>query len=185
MAQWEHRSLESGVVSSNPVLYIFLRIKLFDFSLSFLLFFINFEVKQCANIYWKYDNKDLQWKRSQAFLFLKIANTPHKGTIRHIAWLHASSFLFKIHCFLSKWKWSCTWWPTLFKRKRNTLCLTTFLNNYNSSCPWYTSSFNWKSSFVLIYYKSVDGYPNFSFSYLLLITLLTNSTFIIWLKKYS
>ena len=40
---------------------------------------------------------DLQWKRSQTFLFFKMANTPHKGKTRHIAWL--SSFLFKEQCF--------------------------------------------------------------------------------------
>ena len=40
---------------------------------------------------------DLQWKRSQTFLFFKMANTPHKGKTRHIAWL--SSFLFKAQCF--------------------------------------------------------------------------------------
>ena len=40
---------------------------------------------------------DFQWKRSQHFLFFKMANTPHKGKTRHIAWL--SSFLFKIQCF--------------------------------------------------------------------------------------
>ena len=40
---------------------------------------------------------DLQWKRSQTFLCFKMANTPHKGKTRHIAWL--SSFLFKVQCF--------------------------------------------------------------------------------------
>ena len=39
---------------------------------------------------------DLQWKRSQTFLLFKMANTPHKGKTRHIAWL--SSFLFKAQC---------------------------------------------------------------------------------------
>ena len=64
------------------------------------------------------------------------------------------------------------------------MVLATFGKNDNSSCFWYTNySFNWKSSFVLIYYKSEDGYPNFLFSYLLLIALYTNSAYIIWLKK--
>ena len=31
------------------------------------------------------------------FLFFKMANTPHKGKTRHIAWL--SSFIFKVQCF--------------------------------------------------------------------------------------
>ena len=38
-----------------------------------------------------------QWRRSQTILFFKMANTPHKGKTRHIAWL--SSFLFKVQCF--------------------------------------------------------------------------------------
>ena len=63
------------------------------------------------------------------------------------------------------------------------MVLATFCKNDNSSCFWYTNSFNWKSSLVLIYYKSEDGYPNFLFSYLLLIALYINSTYIIWLKK--
>ena len=33
---------------------------------------------------------DLQWKRGQAFFTFKMANTPHKGKIRHI--------LFKVQC---------------------------------------------------------------------------------------
>ena len=40
--------------------------------------------------------------------------------------------------------------------------------------------------FFFIFYKYVIGqYPIFLFSYLLLISLYTNSTYIIWLKKYS
>ena len=40
---------------------------------------------------------DLQWKRSQTFLFFKMANTQHKGKTRHMAWL--SNFLFKAQFF--------------------------------------------------------------------------------------
>ena len=36
-------------------------------------------------------------KKPNFFLFFKMANTPHKGKTRHIAWL--SSFLFKAQCF--------------------------------------------------------------------------------------
>ena len=87
---------------------------------------------------------------------------------------------------LSRWRWPCTWWQILYKReKERFVVLATFWKNDNSSCFWYTNSFNWKSNFVLIYYKSEDGYPNFLFSYLLLIALYTYSTYIIWLKKYS
>ena len=85
---------------------------------------------------------------------------------------------------LSRWRWPCTWWQILYKRERFVV-LATFWKNDNSSCFWYANSFNWKFNFVLIYYKSEDGYPNFLFSYLLLIALYTYSTYIIWLKKYS
>ena len=36
-------------------------------------------------------------KQAKLFLFFKMANTPHKGKTRRIAWL--SSFLFKVQCF--------------------------------------------------------------------------------------
>ena len=107
------------------------------------------------------------------------------------------NFTFRTGLLLSRWRWPCTRWQILYKREeerfvlyegRGTLCgLATFWKNDNSSCFWYTNtcSFNWKSSFVLIYYKSEDGYPNFLFSHPLLIALYTNSIYIIWLKKYS
>ena len=87
---------------------------------------------------------------------------------------------------LSRWRWTCTWWQILYKReKERFVILATFWKNDNSSFFWYTNSFNWKSNFVRIYYKSEDGYPNFLFSCLLLIALYTYSIYIIWLKKYS
>ena len=64
------------------------------FSLSFVFIF---EVKQCVKIYWKYDNTGFAMKKKPNFLFFKMANTPHKGKTRHIAWL--SSFLFQAQCF--------------------------------------------------------------------------------------
>ena len=77
---WEHQPPESGVMSSKPEAYIFLWINLFIFSFSFLFIFLNFEAKQSANIYWKYDDKGFAIeKRPRAFLFFKIANTQHKG----------------------------------------------------------------------------------------------------------
>ena len=158
----------------------------FFISLSFVFIFLNFEVKQCVNIYWKYDNTRFAMKKKPNFLFFKMANTPHKGKTRHIAWL--SIFLFQAQCFYRDEDdlAPVTWWQILYKRKRERfVVLTTFWKNDNSSCFWYTNSFNWKSSFVLIYYKSEDGYPNVLFSYLLLIALYTNSIYIIWLKKYS
>ena len=109
-------------------------------------------------------------KEAKLFYFFKI--TPHKGTIRHIAWLHLSiCFLFKIQCFYRDKNYLDPDGQHYKIRQRNNLCLATILKNDNSSCLWCTSSFNWKSSFVLKYYKSEDGYPNFLFAYLLLITL--------------
>ena len=127
---------------------------------------------------------DLQWKRSQTFLFFKMANTSHKGKTRHIAW--SSSFLFKAQCFYRDENDLAPDDKYYIRGKRNALWFWQhFTKNDNSSCFWYTNSFNWKSGFVLIYFKSEDGYPNFFISYLLLIALCTNSTYIIWLKKYS
>ena len=62
-------------------------------SLSFL------EVKQCANIYRKYDNTGfVMEQRSCRFIFYFCSYpTYDKGKIRNITWL--SSFLFKIQCF--------------------------------------------------------------------------------------
>ena len=96
------------------------QIIIFFISLSFLFIFLNFEVKQCVNIYWKYDNTGFAMKKKpNFFLFFKMANTPHKGKTRHIAWL--SSFLFQTQCFLSRWRWPCIWWQILYKRKNERL----------------------------------------------------------------
>ena len=78
---------------------IYLRIKLFIFSLSFLFIFLNFQVNNVRIYIESTRIPDLNRERSQSFLFFKIAYTPNKGTIRHIAWLHVSSSLFKIQCF--------------------------------------------------------------------------------------
>ena len=139
-------------------------------------FSLNFEVKRCANIYWKYDNTGFAMEKLLNFyLFLKIANAQ------------------TTHCVIIKLSIKCTMplhlmTNTIIRGKKERIqfvVLSTFWKNNNTSCFWYTNSFNWKSSFVLIYYKSEDGYPDFLFSYLLLIALYTNSTYIIWLKKYS
>ena len=77
---------------------IFLIIKLFFvISLYFLFIFLNFEVNNVRIFFESTTILDLQWKRSQTFLFFKMANTAHKGKTRHIAWI--SSFLFKVQCF--------------------------------------------------------------------------------------
>ena len=142
---------------------------IFFYFLVFPFIFLNFEVKQCANIYWKYDNTGFAMEKKQFFLFFKMVNTSHKGKTRHIAW--SSSFLFKAQCFYRDEndlapddKYYI--WKTFFTifGKRNALWFWQhFTENNNSSCFWYTNSFNWKSNIVLIYYKSEDGYPIFYF----------------------
>ena len=78
---------------------IFLRIKLLFFLFLFLSFLF-FSILKLNNVQIYIESTtilDLQWKRSQTVLFFKMANTPHKGKTRRIAWL--SSFLFKVQCF--------------------------------------------------------------------------------------
>ena len=119
---------------------------------------------------------------AKLFLFFKLANIPHKAQNK----THCVVIKLSIQgtMLLSRWRWPCTLWQILYKRKKERfVVLATFWKNDNSSRFWHINSFNWKSSFVLIYYKSEDGYPTFLFSYLLLIALNTNSTYIIWLKK--
>ena len=77
--------------------------------------------------------------RFDSFYFF---STELKGTIRHIAWSHLSSFLFKIQCFYRDKNYLDPNDKHYIGRKRNTLCLATFLKNDNSSCLLYTSSFN-------------------------------------------
>ena len=91
IAKWlERRPLDPGVMSSNPGLNIFL-IKDYFFLFPCLSFFLNFEVKHRGNLYWKYDNTGFAMEKKPSFFyFFKIANAPHKGTIRHIVWLHLS-----------------------------------------------------------------------------------------------
>ena len=61
----------------------------FFISLSFFL--SQFRIKHCGNLYWKYDNTGFAMEKKPSFFyFFKIANTSHKGAIRHIAWLHLS-----------------------------------------------------------------------------------------------
>ena len=75
---------------------------------------------------------DLQWKRSQTFLFFKMANTPHKGKTRHITWL--SSFLFKAQCFYRDENNLVPDENTVYEGK-GTLCgFGNILKNDDSSC---------------------------------------------------
>ena len=54
------------------------------------------------------------------FLFLKMANTPHKGKTRHIAGL--SSFLFKVQCFYRDENDLASYDKYYIRGKRNALC---------------------------------------------------------------
>ena len=181
LASWiRGREIESRNrhLPQNRIIFFYFLVFPFYFS-----HFWSFEVKQCANIYYKYDNAGFAIKKKSKFF--KMANTPHKDKTRHITWL--SSFLLKVQCFyrdendLVPDDKHCI----NMREKERFVVLATFWKNDNSSCFWYTNSFNWKSSFALIYYKSEDGYPNFLFSNLRLIALYINSTHLIWLKKYS
>ena len=82
IAQWLALwPLESGIVSSSPATNIFRRIKQFIFIyLSFFFIFLNFEVKQCADINWKYANTGFSMeKKPNFFLLFKIAHTPYRA----------------------------------------------------------------------------------------------------------
>ena len=149
--------------------------------LSFL-FFLNFEVKQCANMYWKYDNTGFAMEKKPNFFIFQNGKYPTQGQNK----THCVVIKLSIQgtMLLSRWRWPCTLWQILYKReKERFVVLATLWKNDNSSCFWYTNSFNWKSNCVLIHYKGENGYPNFLFSYLLLIALYTYSTYIVWLKK--
>ena len=89
-----------GVMSSSPGLYLFSLSRIFFFISLFFFFFSQFRSKTL----WEFILKVRQYricngKEAKLFYFFKVANTPRNGTIRHIAWLHLSSFLFKIQCF--------------------------------------------------------------------------------------
>ena len=116
--------------------------------------------------------------RPNFFLFFKMANTPHKGKTRHLAW--SILFLFKVQCFYRDENGIAPYDKYYIRGKRNALWFGNILEE-RWLCFWYTSSFNWKSSLC------ENGYPNFffEFPYLLLIALYTNSTYMIWLKRYS
>ena len=45
------------------------QIIIFDFLVFLFLFFLNFEVKQCLNIYWKYDNTGFAMEKKSNFFF--------------------------------------------------------------------------------------------------------------------
>ena len=158
------------------------QIIIFLLSLSFLFIFLNLEVKQCANLYWKYDNTGFAMEKKPIFYFSKW-QIPHISTKQDR--LRGYQAFFSRHNVFIEMKMTLHLMTILYKRKKNALWFwqqfgrTITLAGFD--IPIF--SFNWKSSFVLIYYKSEDGYPNLLFSYLLSIALYTNSTYIIWLKN--
>ena len=48
----------------------------FFISLPFLIIFLNFEVKQCAIIYWKYDNTGFAMEKKPNFFIFQNGNYP-------------------------------------------------------------------------------------------------------------
>ena len=77
----------------------------FFISLSFFFFSSQFRSKTL----WEFILKLRQYricngKESKLFYFFKIANTPHKGTIRHIAWLYLSICKLSIQDTMLLWR---------------------------------------------------------------------------------
>ena len=122
-------------------------------------------------------------KEAKLFYFSKWL-VPHigKGKTRHIAWL--SSFLFKVQCFYRdendiapddkyyiRGERNCLWFWQHFGR---TITLAVF------DIPIVSTESQVLYSFII---KVMMDTPIFLFSYLLLIALYTNSTYIIWLKN--
>ena len=111
-------------------------------------------------MYWKYDNTGFAMEKKPNFFIFQNGKYPTQGQNK----THCVVIKLSIQgtILLSRWRWPCTLWQILYKReKERFVVLATFWKNDNSSCFWYTNSFNWKSNYVLIYYKSEDGYPNF------------------------
>ena len=122
-------------MSSSPTWIIFLIIKLllFFISLSLLFIFLNFDVKQCANIYWKYDNTGFAMGKKPNFFIFQNGKYPTQGQNK----THCVVIKLSIQgtMLLSRWRWPCTWWQILYKReKERFVVLATFWKNDNSSC---------------------------------------------------
>ena len=70
---------------------------IFFISLSFLFIFLNFEGKQCANMYWKYDNTGFAMEKKPNFFIFQNGKYPTQGQNKtHCV---VTSFLFKAQCF--------------------------------------------------------------------------------------
>ena len=112
-----------------------------------------------------------------------MANTQYKGNPRHIAWL--SSFLFKTQCFHRDENDIAPDDKYFIRGKRERfVVLATFWKNDNSSCfdiPIVSTESQVLYSFII----KVRMDPHFFIFLSSLIALYTNSTYIIWLKKYS
>ena len=150
LVQWlAHWPPESGIVSSSPAINIFLRIKLllFFISLSFPFIFLNFEVKQCAKIYWKYDNIAFAIEKKPNFFFYFS-----KWLIPRIKakqdTLRGCSYLFKVQCFYRDENGLAPDDKYYVRgKKERFVVLVTFWKNDNSICFWYTKYFQLKVKF--------------------------------------
>ena len=77
IAEWLERwPLDPGVMSSSLGLYLFSLSRIFFISL-FFLFFLNFEVKQCGSLYWKYDNTGFAMEKKPSFFIFSKLLIPH------------------------------------------------------------------------------------------------------------
>ena len=112
-----------------------------------------------------------------------MANTPYKGKTRHIAW--SSSFLFKAQCFYRDENDFAPDDKYYIRGKRNAVWFWLHFGRTITLACFHIPIVSTESQVLYSFIISEDGYPNFLFSYLLLIALYTNSTYIIWLKKYS
>ena len=131
-----------------------------------------------ARRYWICNGKEAKL----FFYFSKLQMPPHKGKTRHIAWL--SSFLFKVQCFYRDGDDLAPDDQYYIRGKRNALWFwqqfgrTTTLAVFD--IPIVSTESQVLYSFII---KVRMETPIFLFSYLLLIALYTNSTYIIWLKN--
>ena len=88
----------------------------FFISLSFLFIFLNFEVKQCANMYWKYDNTGFAMEKKPNFFIFQNGIYPTKG--QNKTYCVVIKLSIQGTKLLSRWRWPCTWWQILYKREK-------------------------------------------------------------------
>ena len=137
-------------------------------------------------MYWKYDNTGFSMEKKPNFFIFQNGKYPTQGKNKTHCVVIKLSFQGKM--LLSRWRWPCT--PPddkyYIRGKRNALWFWQHFGRTITLAVFDIPIVSTESQVLYsFYYKNEDGYPNFLFSYLLLIALYTNSTYIIWLKKYS